>query len=976
MLNTLRARACLLAVLALGLVAAGPASASTDVSTDGHDVAITSTAAAEQNMVVAHMTDATHLEVQESHGTVTINGGAGCTANGPDSNSKLCVVSSPVVVTLHLGPGDDGGTVNAGDGAGALVTVFGNFYGEGGDDQLFGGSGDDFFDGGDGKDTMFGNAGADHFTDTGSDGQEDTASYTDSDHSAGVTVTMDDGQANDGNSIDDNGTFRDQVGTGIERLRGTPFADTVTGSGAAEHLVGGGGGDGLTGGGGADTFEGDSGADTINAQDGVVDAAIDCDNTVSHAADAGDIANVDSGDPAPQNCTTVNVAGPGGDTTPPNVTVADPSSNKLYDTGRPTFRGGADDATSVTVKLFQYNGADFVAYGSPLTATVSGGQWTGTPGAALPNGTYDVEATGKDASNNERTTSRVRFRVSVPVPTTPPPPDPNSNLVTADTAHTSAMPDLVGVHLLALEAALNTAKGGPINTDLFDERKGKNAVSVVHFSKAQLPDGIDTAHRVPGVIVSQSVRAGTPVTTGANTSLPLKLEVWGGPSKENCDEAARQLTEYHGSDGQGLPFSTFEDILVNTVGCDIDDVKVRFPKTTQKPGEIDLDSDQRCEVGRVLAQGRRAIDVILNIPKDPRKQDLFFTLHDFDRRPGVSLKDQTLPATLGTRSLEGQSAFAVEVTDRRGAPKDGVHVFMDASDAGAVGPEAQQEKVTSDGGIAEFSVTTPRPGKVHLGALGEGTNKALCGGHDITVANQHLSPGDTYETIGGETWKWTDNGFKRASAAGARAAAGFDFGALLRNIFLSIFRPGERGFAAATGGGDPQKAVKAAKKDGTEVGVLLAGEGPAVSAASVLLKRQGVVGVVGNTGAIGPGYVIPPGQNVLVGLEDKGRLSLPDGHRLSNRAVDIRNQKVETVGGVGLVDQGNGKGAVGAGSDGVIAASGLITNDGGSLIGNDGAGLIGNDGAGLIGNDGAGLIGNDGAGLIGNDGAGRAARGR
>jgi hypothetical protein len=301
---------------------------------------------------------------------------------------------------------------------------------------------------------------------------------------------------------------------------------------------------------------------------------------------------------------------------------------------------------------------------------------------------------------------------------------------------------------------------------------------------------------------------------------------------------------------------------------------------------------------------------------------------------------------------------------------------MDASDAGAVGPEAQQEKVTSNGGIAEFSVTTPRPGKVHLGALGEGTNKALCGGHDITVANPHLKPGDTYETIGGETWKWTDNGFKRASAAGARAAAGFDFGALLRNIFLAIFRPGERGYGAATGGGDPQKAVKAAKKDGTEVGVLLAGEGPAVSAASVLLKRQGVVGVAGNTGAIGPGYVIPAGQNVLVGLEDKGRLTLPDGHRLSNRATDIRNQKVETVGGVGLVDQGNGKGAVGAGPDDVIAASGLITNDGGSLITNDGGSLISNDGGGLIGNDGGGLIGNDGAGLIGNDGAGRAARGR
>ena len=114
-----------------------------------------------------------------------------------------------------------------------------------GADTLMGGEGDDVLHGDDGDDTIYGNQGF------------DTASYEFA--SSGVTVDLtkaDALQNTRGAGVD----FLD----GIEGLKGSAYADTLTGDGAANTLDGGAGDDSLFGGDGADTLIGGAGNDQID----------------------------------------------------------------------------------------------------------------------------------------------------------------------------------------------------------------------------------------------------------------------------------------------------------------------------------------------------------------------------------------------------------------------------------------------------------------------------------------------------------------------------------------------------------------------------------------------------------------------------------------------------------------------------------------------------------------------------------------
>ena len=106
--------------------------------------------------------------------------------------------------------------------------------------RLYGNNGDDVLEGRGGADTLWGSAG------------NDTASYK---HSpGGVTVNL--GGPQDANSYVIGHTGGYAAGDklkGIENLRGSAHADTLTGDGGDNILEGGAGGDTLTGGGGSDT---------------------------------------------------------------------------------------------------------------------------------------------------------------------------------------------------------------------------------------------------------------------------------------------------------------------------------------------------------------------------------------------------------------------------------------------------------------------------------------------------------------------------------------------------------------------------------------------------------------------------------------------------------------------------------------------------------------------------------------------------
>jgi Ca2+-binding RTX toxin-like protein len=156
-----------------------------------------------------------------ANGNDTINGGAG---------------------TDRL-QGDGGADVlNGGDGNDVLVGVAGNDTLSGGDgfDRLYGGAGDDFLDGGTGYDILY---------------------YAGS--TSGVTVNL--GIAGAQNTV---GGGIDTI-TGFERLIGTVYDDTLTGSSAGDMLQGAAGNDVINGAAGNDRLIGDAGNDTIDGGTGI-----------------------------------------------------------------------------------------------------------------------------------------------------------------------------------------------------------------------------------------------------------------------------------------------------------------------------------------------------------------------------------------------------------------------------------------------------------------------------------------------------------------------------------------------------------------------------------------------------------------------------------------------------------------------------------------------------------------------------------
>ena len=152
-----------------------------------------------------------------------------------------------------------------------------------GNDYLDGGSGNDLIDGGDGDDFLIGGLGADALT--GGAGF-DIADYAGA--PGGVTVNLATGTAT--------GSAGSDTLSGIEEVRGSTFADVLTGDGGANILRGGGGIDTLNGGAGNDQLfggaPGESGGapDIVKAQatvNATIATAVSLDNGCDLMARAG-----------------------------------------------------------------------------------------------------------------------------------------------------------------------------------------------------------------------------------------------------------------------------------------------------------------------------------------------------------------------------------------------------------------------------------------------------------------------------------------------------------------------------------------------------------------------------------------------------------------------------------------------------------------------------------------------------------------
>ncbi|WP_297509798.1 hypothetical protein [uncultured Caulobacter sp.] len=176
-----------------------------------------------------------------------------------------------VTVNLNLTSAQD--TKGAGvDTLNSLENLFGSAFsdtliGDAGANLIIAGAGNDIVRGGAGGDTLTGDAGDDILSgDAGDDiiyggAGFDIASYETA--SSGVTVDLtkaDAPQNTRGAGVD----FLD----GIEGLKGSAFADVLTGDSGVNTLDGGAGDDTLSGGGGNDTLIGGAGNDVIDGGDG------------------------------------------------------------------------------------------------------------------------------------------------------------------------------------------------------------------------------------------------------------------------------------------------------------------------------------------------------------------------------------------------------------------------------------------------------------------------------------------------------------------------------------------------------------------------------------------------------------------------------------------------------------------------------------------------------------------------------------
>jgi Ca2+-binding RTX toxin-like protein len=191
-------------------------------------------------------------------------GGAGNDSHaGDDGFDTVDYRHSWQGVSVNLGAGTGSGGSAQGDTYTSIERIVGSLayddvitgsdredklYGMGGNDTLIGGADEDYLDGGDGADILNGGS------------ERDTVHYGESD--AAVTVDLVSGTGLGGSAEGD-------TLVSIEKLYGSVFGDTFTGTGTSEVFHGMNGDDIIHGGGGSDDITGGAGADALDGGDGV-----------------------------------------------------------------------------------------------------------------------------------------------------------------------------------------------------------------------------------------------------------------------------------------------------------------------------------------------------------------------------------------------------------------------------------------------------------------------------------------------------------------------------------------------------------------------------------------------------------------------------------------------------------------------------------------------------------------------------------
>jgi Ca2+-binding RTX toxin-like protein len=299
-------------VLAMALALPSGAYAST-AEKSGTQITV-SGAGNENNAIrVSHSPATLNYVITDS---VKITPAAPCVA--VNDTTVTCPDAGVLTIVLNGGSGDDTLTL---DESTIPLTVQGRQNGDQGRDSLIGASTADTQNGGQGEDTLDGRKGGDSMS--GGSGR-DSVTYAAS--AAGVTVTVGFGNGDDGNANDQSLGGRDTVGSDVEIIAGSAFADLIFGDGSDESLfgnagadavrggdggdaviggpdddtvVGGAGNDKVVGKAGADIMKGKGGLDRLKGRDGQTDIRINC----GSGDNRQEFGKFDRGlDPRPKRC--------------------------------------------------------------------------------------------------------------------------------------------------------------------------------------------------------------------------------------------------------------------------------------------------------------------------------------------------------------------------------------------------------------------------------------------------------------------------------------------------------------------------------------------------------------------------------------------------------------------------------------------------------------------------------------------------
>lgn len=942
--------------------------------------------------------NATTIRVRSDVGTLTTSGTDSCTA--PAANVVECPVTALVVEVSALGEADivdiDGpisSVVYGGEGTDVLRggSVSDQLLGEGGGDQLSGrdgnddlrgDDGDDRLDGGSGSDLAIGGLGADIFEDTGAEGT-DSVTYKVDSVGTGVRLTVGDG-ANDGR---DDGAEHDDVRAGFERLQGSNHADVIRGADAVETINGSDGADDIDGGGGADTLEGNGGNDTLRAQDGIADAVIDCDAASDPPASNGtaDVALVDSGDPEPLRCETVNRAGTGASTGGPGA-PQNTVSPEITGVGLVGQTNGCTPGTWTEAPAFEYTWFVIDATGTHRRAGEGSSYTTGV----LDGGQRLVCIVVAKANGQSTAASSPPLAVPLRV------------ALTAPGEVKRSFPDYL---------APTTACGAKGYCEADEVRQSLDGLKVPMSFRARAVEGL---RGVPAPL-RRTIRPGQVFATSpkprarikASLADPLRVKVSYYVPDPSRDCPIGETVEVR----NGRDYS-FDELLV---GLSLRDAvrRLKAERCTQADYEVDyryskrggdpvvsrsrtVDDLGKDQVRLTVDHGAPAIAINFvagsvgegRLPLRLGENSSKFTL--------VQSKKQTTDFDVHVGMRAGLMGFKRQRVELRDETEDLVALaFTDASGVARF----RQAKIAKDGAYELWTSQTDAEGDAIVGWMPidassarepftgyDGQSYRYAKGRFEKVAASRAGGGDgvTVATMRAQALRIRAGSLAFKNSAAGQAAINRLTDAELGEVghaynLLTFFGEGTITLEALIGFGvRPTVAtLGGTHKLGIGPGTSVAAEAYAVDEAGAITRQVAAAIRVGQ-GALG--FVTESGATLFADgsffLQSAGGNGFRDGVALGPAVVDVaRSQLVidnlrNTV-FVGLIGQ-DGAGIITDKGAGVLSDNGLgiVANDGATIISGGGGNIVAGGAGNFISNNGGTIVSAGAGNLIGQDGAG------